>query len=254
MLDYSRYKLGKRPAKHKAKTLKLARYIIPGVLPKAPVARDWLSAVRTAWGMYDNDTMGDCVVAGVAHMIMWWSANQGNLIVPEPEEVIALYKKLSPNDDGLVILDFLDYWRKNPIAGQAIGAYAAVNYRDPVELTLAMDLFGGIASGVALPVAAQNQSVWTPTSGWDAAPGTWGGHFLPWGAYQPGLKTCITWGQEKEATDGWVSTYMDEAYALIAPWWLAGGKTPEGIDTDTLAKDLSLVTGPHAPAGNQPES
>jgi hypothetical protein len=36
--------------------------------------------------------------------------------------------------------------------------------------------------------------------------------------------------------------YVDEAYALISPDFLEGGKTPNGLDLASLKADLALVT------------
>jgi hypothetical protein len=165
---------------------------------------------------------------------------------PSEDEILRVYQILSPGDDGCVLLDVLNYWRRNCICGTQLGAYAAVNPRDADEVKVCLEIFGGLYGGAMLPLAAQRQSVWDvgPTTGpLSFAPGSWGGHCIPFGKYDARTVRCVTWGAVKDATWPWLVEYVDELYALISPDWLDGsGKTPEGLDLATLQQDLELVT------------
>ena len=78
----------------------------------------------------------------------------------------------------------------------------------------------------------------------NGAPGSWGGHCINFGQYADSGIRCVTWGAPKDATWFWLDEYVDELYALISPdWFGATGKTPEGLDLETLEADLRLVTG-----------
>jgi hypothetical protein len=241
MSDHSKMRLGKKPRKRDRRTLKLARYLEPG-LPPAKLSVDWLSAVPL-FPMYGNDRYGDCAIAAIGHMVQVWSANVGSPETPGEGDILRVYRTLSPEDDGCVLLDVLKYWRQNPIAGCRLGAFAAVNWHDPEEVRVALDLFGGLYGGAELAVAAQKQDVWDVSRGKNGAPGSWGGHCINFGQYTDGEIRCVTWGARKDATWPWLDEYVDELYALISPdWFGAEGKTPGGLDLETLEADLRLVT------------
>jgi hypothetical protein len=266
-------KLGKKPARHDPRTLQARKYLLApaGALPAAKPACDWLSAVPS-FPLYGNDVHGDCAIAAIGHMLQVWSANVaadggGNAgqgaVTPSEDEILRVYQILSPKDDGCVLLDVLKYWRQNPICGVQLGAFAKVNPRDMNEVKVCLEIFGGLYGGAQLPVAAQTQELWElPTDEGRApigdnhqssivnrqsnpfAPGSWGGHAIPFGKYDASLIRCVTWGAVKDATWPWLLEYVDELYALISPDWLDGtGKTPEGLDLATLGSDLKLVTG-----------
>ena len=172
------------------------------------------------------------------------SADPGT--TPAEDEILRVYQILSPDDDGCVLLDVLNYWRKNPICGVQLGAYAAVNPQDQDEAEVALEIFGGLYAGAQLPLAAQTQDVWDVSpapSPQSSVPGSWGGHCIPFGKYDAQRVSCVTWGAVKDATWPWLQQYVDELYALISPDWLNGaGVTPEGLDLATLQADLALVT------------
>jgi hypothetical protein len=241
MPDHSKMRLGKKARKHDRRTLKLARYLEPGLPPVKP-AVDWLSAVRQ-FPMYGNDRYGDCAIAAIGHMVQVWSANAASPETPSEDDILQVYRILSPDDDGCVLLDVLKYWRQNPIAGCQLGAFAAVNSHDFEEVRVALDLFGGLYGGAELAVAAQKQDVWDVSGGKNGAPGSWGGHCINFGQYTDREIRCVTWGAPKDATWPWIDEYVDELYALISPdWFGAAGKTPQGLDLETLEADLRLVT------------
>jgi hypothetical protein len=229
--------------------MKIENFLLP-TFPPAPPSLDYLSKVGE-FPMYGNDVKGDCVVAAAGHDIQIFSANAGKPTTPDSNELIALYDKLSPNDDGLVMLDFLKYWRKNPIGGVELGAFASVNIGDETKLQQVMNIFDGIYVGALLPITAQHQEVWS-ASAWsrnsDGAPGSWGGHCIPFGKYHTGAPlnfyTCVTWGTLQVATRRWMMEYVDEAYVLIAPDMFnpTSGKAPVGVDMAAMEAYLKSVT------------
>jgi hypothetical protein len=241
-------RLGKKPKRIDPRTLRLARYLIPGALPPPKPAVDWMKAVPQ-FGMYGNDRLADCAIAAIGNLVRMWTANVGKPAIPTDDEVIAVYNALSPNDDGLCMLDVLNYWRQNPICGVTLGAFAELDSHNIQDVELALDIFGGLYVGAELPLSAQNQDVWDVSSGSDAEFGSWGGHCVPFGRYGSEPRTpdtglsCVTWGAPKDTTWRWFTAYVDECYCLISTDWLDGsGKTPEGLDLPTLQADLKLVT------------
>jgi hypothetical protein len=251
-IDESKFRLGKQPARHDPRTLLMANYL---QLPPIPAAKDWTPAAKSAWGMMKNDTLGDCTCAAVGHAIQCWSANAGaREITISDADVVAAYSAItgySPSDPasdrGAVELDVLNHWRKNGIGGHKIQAYVATEPKNHGHVRAAIDLFGAAYIGLALPVSAQKQKVWSVAPGGatgTGAPGSWGGHAVIVLAYDAHGLTCITWGQPKRMTWGFWDTYCDESYGLLSPDWVNKHKpAPSGFDLAALQVDLKELVG-----------
>jgi hypothetical protein len=241
--DHSKMKLGRKPKKTDPRTLKASRYMLPGAFPAPRMQVDWMGIVPD-FPLYGNDIHSDCGIAAIGHMVQWWTAQQGSPRTPLLEEVMAVYDLLSPQDDGCYLLDVLKYWRKNPICGSVLGAFAEVDFSDQERLRLSLDVFGGIYTGLDLPRNGQTQEVWDFVSGSGSEPASWGRHCVPFGRYSnpDGTARCATWGAVKDATFSWLRHYLEECYVLIDAMWLnKEGQTPAGIDIDLLNADLALV-------------
>lgn len=250
MADHSGMRLGAKPKKYDKRTLLFGDFLHRAKLPEPRAVVDYTDDVLS-WPMYDNDTKGDCGIAGIAHMVQAWTAANGCMITPTLDDVLRVYSILSPDDDGVVLLDVLKYWRKNPICGVQIAGFVAVNPLDTVNAQLALDWAGGLYSGVSLPLTAQNQDVWDAGSDDNpmAAAGSWGGHCVPDLAYNvaTSLRKCITWGAVKQMTDAFWEKYFSnavggEAYAIISPdWFGCGGTTPGGFDMAAFESALDSI-------------
>jgi len=234
--------LGRLPSRRDPRTLKLADYI-QAKLPPPPDASDWSKPVAE-WKSLGNDAYGDCVYAGVGHHIMTWTANKtGEPHAVTAEEIIAAYLSDTGGDNGANILDTCKIWRSRGICGHRIWAFAAVEPQNHAMIRSAIDLFGGIKTGVNLPRAWQDAEFWDTGKGRSYDPGTWGGHDVPIIAYNANFLTCVTWGQLQRLTWAAFDEYFDEAYAMISPEWIApGGETPNGFDLPALHADLQAVT------------
>ena len=246
-------KLGKLAPRHDVRTLRIESYMPE--LPPFRDAVDWSSAVTVPWGVYFNDTEGDCTIAGTAHMVIAWTANAGAVAVPDPAGVQEGYVTITgiegaafdpatgANDNGCVELDVLNEWRKNGIAGHQIGAYATVDPANVLHVKAAINIFGGLYIGVALPASAQNQDVWDVATGPDSEAGSWGGHCVNVVGYDADGLTVVTWGATKRMTWAFWLAYVDEAYAILSSDFLnSTGQTPGGFDLAMLQADLKAVT------------
>jgi len=249
-VDHSQEKLGKKPARHDARTLQMANYL---ELPAFPTSRDWTSKAATGWGMMLNDQLGDCTCAAVGHIIQAWSANAGPKEITLPDqailkayEAVGGYKPGQPGtDQGAVELDVLKYWRKTGVGGYKIDAFVALEPKSHQHIEAAVDLFGGAYIGLSLPVSAQKQTVWSvPPGGANGtgAPGSWGGHAVVVEAYDLHGLTCITWGQKKRMTWSFWDTYCDEAYATLSELWAGNKPAPSGFNLAQLKADLKEVS------------
>jgi hypothetical protein len=195
-----------------------------------------------------NDQLGDCAVAAPAHFLQAVTANVSAEVTIPDAAVLEAYKAISgyngdpSTDTGCVLLDVLKYWRKVGIGGHKIVAFVAVNRRDPAELKIALNLFGGLIAGLELPVSCRRQKVWAVARGADGEPGSWGGHAVAIEAYTRARQTCITWGLKQPMTWGFWAGYADEAYAVLTPEWIAAcGTSPSGFNLAQLEADLAAL-------------
>jgi hypothetical protein len=249
-------KLGKRPARHDPRTLKLSNYLTS--LPTAPDPIDWTPAVTVPWGMYMNGAdptnppsipggVGDCFWAGMAHALMTWTANAGSIFVPTNNDVLVGYESTGFNpsdpstDNGTVMLDGLKYMRTTGIGGYKIGAFVAVNPKDHAEVMSALYLFGALLIGVQFP------SDWMSAQVWDTSNSAIeGGHFVVGvkGSLSAALIEIITWGAGRSLTFAGADQNCDELYVTLPPEWLLPGSTtaPNHIDIAALQADLAAVT------------
>ena len=250
MIDHSMMKLGKRAMRHDHRTLMLARYLTPS-LPAAPASVDYSHGI-TDWGMMLNDRYGCCTIAAIGHAVQTWTANALGRELTVPDSTILKYYEQwdgynpanSSTDQGGVELDVLKHFQQEGFDSTKLDAFAAVDFGSDLVKS-AIWLFGGAYIGVELPIRAQDQDVWD-VGGNGAADqaGSWGGHAIYLVEYDDHGLTCITWGKLKRMTWAWFHQYCSEAYALISEDWLgSNGKTPSGLDLDTMKLDLAMVKG-----------
>lgn len=246
-------RLGRLPQKIDPRTLMFAKYMAPELLPTVPSACDWTTRVTSPWGMLANDRLGDCTCAGAGHHIMSWTGDNGDLYIPSDSEIIAAYAAVSgynpitgSGDTGAVMLNVLNYWRQNGIAGRKIGVYASIKPLDMDHIKAAIYLFGGVYLGFNLPLSAQGQATWSltdPTLSGNAAPRSWGGHTVPALAFDDEGITVITWSQPLKVTWEFFAQYCEESYAIISPDFITGVKAaPNGFSMDQLNADLNAIS------------
>ncbi|HEY1987775.1 MAG TPA: hypothetical protein VGG85_20345 [Terracidiphilus sp.] len=248
MIDNSKMKLGRKAIKTDSRTLALGDYLT-SALPAPPPAKDWTCGI-TNWGMMLNDKLGCCTIAGVGHAIQVWSACTGGEVTVADSVIESFYEQwdgynpADPNtDNGGIELDVLNDWRKTPVDGHNLLAFADPKVSNLVEVRQSITLFGGVYIGVGLPVTAQNQDVWdvVPNSGANGKKGSWGGHcvFVP--KYDEHGFTCITWGGLKTMTLNFWKKYVDEAHTLFGQNWLSAKGSAAGFDQTQLQTDLSCI-------------
>ena len=256
MTDHSKMKLGKAAPRHDRRTLQMANYLRAD-LPPAPPQMDYGAKVNT-WPMMANDHIGDCTCAAAGHLIEDWTANAGKLVIVSTAAVIEAYSaitgydpKTGKNDNGAVEIDVLNYWRQTGVGGHKIVAYVALEPSNREHVRDACFIFGGCYIGLALPMSAQTQDVWSVPPGGATgagAPGSWGGHAVPVVAYDVRGLTVVTWGALKRMTWEFWDAYCDEAYAIYSTDFLEPNeKAPNGFDMAALLRDLGLVKGQARP-------
>jgi hypothetical protein len=233
------------------------------VLPDVPAVVDYLSRV-TEWPMYLNDRIGDCTVAAAAHMVEAATTyGRGRTTLIGDADVVAAYSAVSGydpvtgrNDNGAVMQDVLDLWRKDGIGGHRILAFAAVDVRDPIEVAAALYLFGHLYVGMNVPLCAEDQfatgKAWDTVLGFDG--GNLGGHAVNLGGIDPdGSYRLVTWGRVQPMTRPFWRRYVEEAWVVVTPEWLeATGGSPEGLDAAVLGEAYTALTGQPSPFPDRP--
>jgi hypothetical protein len=255
--DPNQVRLGRKPARHDDRTLRMAKYLTPRSLPTLPTSVDWGHGT-SSWGMMLNDQYGCCTAAGAGHLFKLWNDRVGRHSTILDADVLAFYRictkwegaEFDPdtgvNDNGCVELDVLKQLKTWGIAGRKIDAYVSMPKHRHELLKAGIYMFGGIYVGVSLPNSAQDQGVWRvtdPRLQGDAEPGSWGGHCVIITGYDQGGMTCVTWGQEKRLTWDWWDAYGDEAYALLAQDWIGQNQlAPSSFNFAQLKADLEALS------------
>ena len=249
--DASKIKLGKHPARHDPRTLQMAHYLRAAAFPQIPAAQEWYDKVQT-WPMMANDKLGDCTCAAAGHLIEEWTTYSGKAAVLSDAQIIAAYSaitgynpKTGKNDNGAVELDVLKYWRKTGFSGHKISAFVGLEPGNLDHVRASIYLLGGCYIGLALPISAQTQTVWSVPPGGLSGPGaagSWGGHAVPVVAYDTAGLTVVTWGALKQMTWGFWQAYCDEAYGLLSPDWASQKEAAaNGVNQAQLQTDLTAL-------------
>jgi hypothetical protein len=244
---------------------------LTGALPSVPDVVDWLSAVPD-WPMYGNDEWGDCVWAEIGHAIESTTAyGQGTPVLVTDEDVLKGYSDVTgfdpnagppgsnPTDQGTVMQDALDYWRKTGVGGHTIVAFAEVNVADLDEVAECIYLFDGVHIGFDFPNSAMQQ--FDAGQPWDVVDddgGNDGGHAVFGGLRRQQVLAVVrdgagvivgfevlTWGKRQLMTAAFWRKYVREAWVTVDRAWVnAAGQTPvPGVDLVAWGEAFATITG-----------
>jgi hypothetical protein len=237
------FRTGKLAPRHDSRTFMLAALLAAAALPTPPSALTYKDKVHP-WPMFGNDKLGDCTIAAAGHIIQLDAKLEGKTAHPAETTIERVYAHLSPNDQGCVMLDVLNYWRKSGIGGHHLHAFAALDLKSTDHIKLSVMMFGGVYLGVGLPLTAQAQTgpglVWDVPAGGlhgDGAPNTWGGHAINAVGYDSDGVDVVTWGQLQRVSWAFLRAYGDEAYAPLTQDWM---KAPRASGIDFAALEAAL--------------
>jgi len=228
-------KLGRLPATRPFGLSDLSVYA-QGKLPAPPTE---VAVPQATYPMDGNDRLGDCTMAGVAHLIAAWNAEVGVAdAIPSSDAVVAEYLKLTGGQDsGLNEANVLQLWHRDGLFGHKIEAYAPVSPSNIVEIQQAIAYYGGAYLGIQCPQSAQEQ--FQNGQPWTYVPGSpiEGGHCIDGLGYRPEGVLCATWGGIALVTWQFLAHFLEEAWCAISPQFVAAGKGPL-LDLVTLEADL----------------
>jgi hypothetical protein len=235
---------GRLAPKVNAKTLRFENYVHSDH-PVIPPSVDWDYKFK-AWTMAGNDTIGDCTVAAIAHMVMLWTAFTGTMVRPTRDQVVQVYSEITgyngdpATDNGAAITDVLDYWQRKGIAGHKIDGWVQIDHTNIQQVKQAIYVFGAVNLGFNVPDSAMIQN--SQGQDWSVVPndgGIDGGHSVPVFDFTPANWDCATWGMNQRGTWPFWMKYGDEAYAPLSLDWLyKSGIAPSHLNLAQLRADL----------------
>lgn len=246
-------KLGKLPAVHDNRTLRLATYLDPGTHVKVPAAFGTDSRVKT-WGMLGNDKYGDCVWAGACHEHELWTAEAYGIEAPFKDgnalsaySAVTGFKPDDPaTDQGTDVLSAYKY-RQHTGVLDAVGkrhkitAYVQVDHSNVDRVVEAIYLFGCVGIGIQFPETAMDQ--FNANKPWSVVKGAKvdGGHYIPGVGLHNGMIEVVTWGKRIGMTKEFFATYADEVFVPLSAEHFTDGRSPYGFDVAALQRDLAAL-------------
>ena len=257
------YKLGRKRPVARGPRFSLKNYLTRS-FPDPPPTCDYTRAAESALSqVYDNDKLGDCVIAGIAHIVGVMTGNAGQQpFIYTDDQIITLYSAIggyvpgNPHSDcGCDEETALNYWQNNGApAGSThkIAGWLAIDPTDPTEYRAALWLFENLYFGMELPENWVNPFPSGPGFVWDVAgdPIPENGHCVAGFAYDHGGVVIDSWGLQGMLTDAAISKYANPQsqgglYTVISMDSInrATGKAPSGFDWSQLVADFDSMGG-----------
>lgn len=230
-----------------------ARHVLAaGYSGAIPASCDYYSGI--SFPVFLNQELGDCTIADVGHAEQVFSTlGQGTTVTVSDQDILTMYERVggyNPNDpstdQGCVIQDVLNDWRKNGIGSPAhqILAFLQVNLNNADEVKACCWLFGGCTLGVNLPASAETQfgagQPWTVDAAADNS--ILGGHDVRMVGYDAAWVYLVTWGAVQRASWEWLAQWCEEIWAEADGEWIKANASPEGLNVDALNAAFTEVT------------
>jgi len=256
---------------------RLKNYLMAS-LPAPPTALDWTkSASAVLADVYGNDSMGDCVIAALFHLLGVWTGNAGAAFHATLAEIIAMYSAIGnyvpgdpSTDNGCDMTTALNWIVAHgfPNGDKPLG-WVRIDATNKTEVQQAIYLFEGIDFGVGLPdkwispFPSANGFTWDVAG--DADPNN--GHSFMAAGYDTSGVTIDTWGLLGKLTYAAIAKYAvassgGELDILLSADMIAKAaqKAPNGFDWQSLVADFDSMGGtvpvpaPPAPPAPTPPS
>jgi len=239
-------------------------------MPAPPASCDYTKPAATALAeIYDNDALGDCVIAGMAHVAGVLTGNSGTEpFLYSDNQIIGLYSAIGgyvpgdpATDQGCDEQTALNYWENNGAlppnstiksGAHKIAGWMAVDSTDEDECRTAMWLFENLYFGMELPDAWINPAPSASGFTWDVAGASDpnNGHCVVGVGYTSAGIVIDTWGMTGLMTNAAVAKYPNQAsngelYTVVSmdPINKVTQKAPNGFDWSQLVADFDSMGG-----------
>lgn len=243
--------------------LHLHNYLLRPALAPPPATEDWSPAATASLSdIYENDQLGDCVIAGGWHILGVWTGNAGHIVVGSNAQITSDYSSIGgyvpgdpSTDQGCDEQTALNWWTQHGYKGVAnseLSGWVGVDATKKELLQQALYLFENVLFGIELPDAYINPFPSAPGFVWDVAgaPDPQNGHCIVGVGYNAQGVIIDTWGMLGVLTWAAAAKYMvtaagGEAYTLVSQEQLvqAQSKAPNGLDWATLMQDFQAMGG-----------
>jgi hypothetical protein len=248
-------KFGKLPSKRDRRTLKLTDYIVPNLLPTLPPMVNYESVLPAFLGILGNDQCLDCCCAAASHLVMSWTMTAlGNMKIIHESETVAFYAAITgfdpvtkAGDNGTQILNVMNHWRSDGIAGDRIDSFSQLNHKNIPQVRHCIYQLGGVIAGFNLPdpIAEnlQNNIDWhIPPQ--NAAPNLSNAHAVPIIGYDAISLAFISFGRVNRMGWDFYQNYCVEAFAAMSSQdWLINTRPQfSGLNLAKYNTDLASVT------------
>ena len=251
------FKLGRNRPPVK-RMMRLRDYRTAVVLPTPPLSCSYAPKAMPALSqMYLNDELGDCVIAGMAHLVGVFTGNAGQM--PDQfttDQITGMYSAIGgyvpgdpSTDQGCDERTAMAYWQSQgaPAGSNQIAGWVSIDGTNIQRVKTALWLFENLLFGVELPDKWVNPAPEAPGFVWDVAgPAVEdNGHcFVGVGYDQQGV-IIDSWGMLGKITYQAIAAYATaggsgELYAVISPEVIARAtaKSPTGYDWTALQADF----------------
>jgi hypothetical protein len=263
------FKLGRKRPIARCPRFSLKNYVMRS-MPSPPAKCDYTQAAKASLSnIYGNDTLGDCVIAAMAHVVGVLTGNSGaKPFLYSTAQIVGLYSAIGgylpgePNtDQGCDEQTALNYWENNgalppkttdPTGAHKIAGWMTVNAKDPTEVRTALWLFENLYFGIELPDQWINPMPKASGFTWDTAgksdPNN--GHCVAGVGYTSKGVVIDTWGMTGTLTDAAIAKYAVQAsggelYTVVSLDGIdkATEKAPAGFDWSQLIADFDSMGG-----------
>jgi hypothetical protein len=231
---FSRLKLGLKP--HDPESVARVCKLTPSMAALDPLVsrtpKDW--ALGRAWDddILGNDVWGDCAPVTAVNWLKMMAAAARSDLSFDVDDVLDAYRALgwkgtAATDNGVVLLDLMDYWCAFPIGGVQIDCFFRIGFGDPEHLATAIQI-APLIVGATLTTECKGSDTWGESEA--AGAQVWGDHAYLYHADSPGAGIGKSWGAPVYTTPPFRSRRWNEAYLPICR------ELMPGRDVDRLIK------------------
>jgi hypothetical protein len=257
------YRFGRKRPVARCPRLSLKNSLMKGI-PSPPAKCDYSTKASAALSqVYLNNSLGDCVIAGMAHVVGVLTGNAGSKpVIYTNQQIIALYGAIGGYKPGVPSTDqgcdeqtALNFWENDgaPIGStHKIAGWMSIDGTNPEEFRTALWLFENLYFGLELPDTWVNPTPSRSGFVWDTAgqPDPNNGHCVVGVGYNAKGVTIATWGMTGLMTNAAIAKYATmagggELYAVISQDGInkAVQKAPTGFDWSQLVADFDSMSG-----------